>query len=99
MRKRDDYQKVWRERAVLDLPTYQMLVREHYATPSPIDIVILLVYTQDLFASVDWYQAALIRYTYLNTIHHHVRANIFLNLCLLIAQAMALHHPAGLLRL
>ena len=99
VRKRDDYQKVWRERAVLDLPTYQMLVREHYATPSPIDIVILLVYTQDLFASVDWYQAELILYTYLNPLHHHVRANIFLNLCLLIAQAMALHHPAGLLRL
>ena len=99
VRKRDDYQKVWREWAVLNLPTYQRLVREHYATPSPIDIVILLVYTQDLFASVDWYQAELIRYTYLTAIHHHVRANIFLNLCLLIAQAMALHHPTGLLQL
>ena len=99
VRKRDDYQKVWREQAVLDLPTYQRLVREHYATPSPIDIVVLLVYTQDLFASVEWYQAELIRYTYLKAIQHHVGANIFLNLCLFIAQAMALHHPTGLLRL
>ena len=98
MRKRDDYQKVWREQAVHDLPTYQRLVREHYAMPSPIDIV-LLVYTQDLFASVEWYQAELIRYTYLNAIHHHVGANIFLNLCSFIAQAMALHHRMGLLRL
>ena len=99
MRKRDDYQKVWREQVVHDLPTYQRLVREHYATPSPIDIVILLVYTQDLFASVEWYQSELIRCTYLNAIQHHVGANIFLNLCLFIAQAMALHHPTGLLRL
>ena len=69
VRRRDDYQKVWQARAVLDLPAYQRLVREHYATPSPIDIVVLLVYTQDLFASVGWYQAELIRYTYLKTKH------------------------------
>ena len=53
----------------------------------------------DLLATVERYQAELIRYTYLNAIRHHVGECIFLNLCLFLAHAMALHHPTGLLRL
>ena len=94
IRGRLDYQRI----LTLTLLDFKRLVIS-YKNPTWGQIVILLTYTLDLISRSDWMQSELIRFTFIKFILHHVKPRYFYNICFIIAEAMALHHPTGMLRL